>query len=103
MTEDQHHDIRVIESRPNSVIIIEGPMACGKTRNAGSIARYFRCHHIVEGDFQRYSPSAWAKLEGRILVLTNNRQHLPVYMRIEAEVHQFSSLPAAVISQGVAP
>ena len=81
----------------NNTIIVEGPMGCGKTRNAKRIAKHLRCRTIIEGDEWRGGEERWRKLPRPILVLTINASETPSFMREFAMLRSFDSLPRDVL------
>ncbi len=50
-----------------SIVIVVGPMACGKTRNAEALRKHFGCKRIVEDYVRGFSPP----LKDGDLALTN--------------------------------
>lgn len=37
-----------IKQKPNGIIVVRGPQACGKTRNQDALAQFFDAEHIVD-------------------------------------------------------
>lgn len=69
-----------------TIVIVHGPMASGKTRNAQALMRHYKCRRIIEWESRQ---GREAELMHGDLVLTNerpNREFLPYTFAGETKV-----------------